>query len=208
MVLYGILKDIATHSGNILYLRLMNDQKKSLRTNFNKLEAIKAELLASLDGIPDKDLNFVPVPGSWSLGQVLYHLWLVESLSLQYMKKKTAGTPAPDNTSLTEGFRMIMMKIALASPVKFKAPRVTSESIPEQVDYDHLAKEWQATRRELASFIDDLSPELIRHRIFRHPRVGMINIIQSMEFFVSHFRHHLPQINNLLSKIKAQQELR
>ncbi|ELR71026.1 hypothetical protein C900_03156 [Fulvivirga imtechensis AK7] len=176
--------------------------KESLKKRFETLEASKANLLSLVSGVSQEELNSPPEPGKWSVGQLLHHLLQVEVLSLQYMRKKGSNLSDNDNTSVRERLRMFMLKTSLALPLKFKAPKVVSENMPEEVDLQDIRESWEAIRSELDLFIANLPDDKLRHKIFRHPFIGMINISQVLSFYQSHFDHHLPQIRRLLSKIK------
>lgn len=175
---------------------------RSLKRSFNTLEGSKANLLTLVSKMTEEELNRKPEPGKWSIGQILYHLLQVEVLSLQYMRKKMDNVTDINNTSVKERLRMVMLRGSLALPLKYKAPKVVSENIPEEINLEGVKVSWTAIRNELYLFIDNLPEDMLRHKIFRHPFIGMINIGQVLSFYQSHFNHHLPQIKRLLSKIK------
>lgn len=176
--------------------------KENLNRHFLKLEQLKQRTLSFPEELSGTQINYRPESEGWSIGQVLYHMYQVEAFSLQYMKKKVENTTSPESTSLPEKFRVFLLRLFLALPIKFKAPDVVSKNIPDQIDYDSLKASWETTRKDLYNFVDGQPLEMLQHKIFRHPTVGLINIEQTLVFYHAHIRHHWPQLRRLLSKIK------
>ena len=172
--------------------------REDLRRSLEKLERTKRQTLSLVEGLPSSVLNRKPQEGKWSIGQILFHMQQVEAVSLQYMRKKIENTTLVERTSVRENLRSLLLKVSLALPIKFKAPKVVSENIPDTVDYEMLKTSWEIIRIDLDHFVNNLPPEMLQHKIFRHPRVGLINIKQALVFYQSHFDHHLPQIKRLL----------
>lgn len=175
---------------------------KKILTYFKRLERSKHNLLALVNGVPHEQLNTKPAEGRWSIAQVLYHMKEAEKLPLAYMKKKTLDPNALYPSTLKQQLRSYLLQISLFLPLKFEAPRVVKDGIPEEIHLEELKRDWEVVRKDMKAFLENLDPALYNKKIFKHPRIGMINIKQTMDFFQSHFDHHVPQVKGLLAKTK------
>lgn len=175
---------------------------KKILTYFKRLERSKHNLLALVNGVPHEKLNTKPAEGRWSIAQVLYHMKEAEKLPLAYMKKKTLDPNALYPSTLKQQLRSYLLQISLFLPLKFEAPRVVKDGIPEEIHLEELKRDWEVVRKDMKAFLENLDPALYNKKIFKHPRIGMINIKQTMDFFQSHFDHHVPQVKGLLAKTK------
>ncbi|MBL6447525.1 DinB family protein [Fulvivirga sp. 29W222] len=171
---------------------------KHLHSYFERLESSKNKLLSLVEGASHEKLNAKPNDQKWSALQVLYHMKEAEKLPLAYMKKKTLDPDALYPSTMKQKFRSYLLRIFLFLPVKFEAPRVVKEGMPEEITLEELKTDWDNVREDMHEFLDNLAPALHNKKIFKHPRIGMINIRQTMEFFQSHFDHHVPQVKSLI----------
>ncbi|MDX1627333.1 MAG: DinB family protein [Fulvivirga sp.] len=179
--------------------------KKTIISKFQHLQRTKNDLLQSLSHLSEEELQRPAEGGKWSVAQILFHLYISEKLSLQYMQKKSQELNQLKPAGLKERFKSILLGISLRLPIKYQAPRRLAEQMPAEIDWQNLLIEWGQTRDALYKFIDQLPEESLRLKLFKHPRIGYINILQTMTFFQSHFDHHLPQVNNHLSKFDSDQ---
>jgi hypothetical protein len=174
-----------------------------INKQFQRLEILKANLLKQAKNIDSDQFNQKPSPTQWSLGQVLHHLYLVEEGSYQYIAKKTKGIDDIEKSGFKEAWRNFLLRLMLVLPIKFKAPRVVSESMPEIVDYEKLVSDWSATRERIGTLLNTLEDSQLKLKLFKHPKAGYLNIIQTIGFVHAHHLHHLKQINGLLSNIQT-----
>ena len=169
-----------------------------LRRRFDRLETQQAALLARLDGLGDDLLNRTPGEGEWSVIQVLCHLCLAEELSVGYMREKMKGTASA--AGLTHRLKSSLLSLALRSPLRFRAPGRSTE-VPDWEALSVVAGRWGAARRELEEILDDQPAEMVDRAIFKHPRVGMISLDQTLRFVEEHIAHHERQIERVLARV-------
>ena len=177
--------------------------KNKLEYKLSQLIKSQKQLLNQVEGLTPAEINYQPEKDQWSVGQVLYHLYLVERLTLDYMKEKRLEIDSLAKTGLKESWRTFLMKISLKLPIKFKAPTSVKENIPHKIDLEKLSQDWAITHEGYNAFIDEFPANAYHSKIFRHPRIGKINLNQTLSFIQDHFDHHLPQVKNLLSKTKS-----
>lgn len=68
-----------------------------LQRILNTLETDRKHLLRELADVSDQWFNSNPLPGKWSISQILTHIITSERLTLLYMKKKSLGIDQLDN---------------------------------------------------------------------------------------------------------------
>ncbi|HRF34344.1 MAG TPA: hypothetical protein PLM56_12645, partial [Cyclobacteriaceae bacterium] len=59
---------------------------------------------------------------------------------------------------------------------------------------------WSKTRMELKELLDRISDDQLKRKIYKHPVVGKLNMVQTVRFFREHIIHHTPQIKRLLKQ--------
>ncbi|HNP20143.1 MAG TPA: DinB family protein [Fulvivirga sp.] len=173
-----------------------------IKIQFDKLEVLKTKLLDQLTKFNDDQINFKPAPDQWSLGQVMFHLHLVEQRVFEYISNKSQDTASLNETGLKESWRMFLLHLFLKFPIKFKAPKVVADAMPDSINMEQLRIDWQSHREQMKELLNNQDEKHLHLKIFKHPRIGYINMFQTMSFINAHHRHHLKQINGLLSKIK------
>ncbi len=174
-------------------------KEKILAANARYTSQVES-LLAELAPICDERLNRKPPDGGWSAMQTLHHLILVEENSLAYIRKKLSFNPKLEKSGLGAWSRMILLRITLLSPLKFKAPKSSGvENIPETGNLADASSRWLAARKELKEFFEAMPPELIDKAVYRHPYIGLINWLQMLDFLNLHFKRHREQIRRAIS---------
>lgn len=165
-----------------------------LQATFDKLEAQRAKLLASVSEMSLEAFNMAP-ENKWSVNQVLAHLIAAERLSLRYMQKKVLGVDDVSDTGLWEEMKILVLKITQRLPgLKFKAPKVVIEHTAAYRNFEELAADWDKVRSEWKDFLDHLPERYARRKIYRHVMAGRLNAHHSLIFAGEHMIHHMPQI--------------
>lgn len=83
-------------------------------------------------------------------------------------------------------------------PIKFNAPKPVVASTSTYSNLDELVADWDLTRKELKEVLEQIKESQLKRKVFKHPAVGKLNIVQAVEFMGEHIAHHLPQVNRLL----------
>lgn len=172
----------------------LENMDKNLIAKLHKLEHTKDQLLKELSHLSVEKLNESPAPEKWSIAQVVFHIYLAELRSFQYMEKKCSDWQAQPTATFSEKIRSLLLSVSLRLPIKYKAPRVVSEQIPETVDWAQLIADWADLRKNLHELLERIPSEAYKKQLLKHPIIGKINIPQAITFFQDHFDHHVPQI--------------
>jgi hypothetical protein len=169
---------------------------RKLSQIFELAELERKEILKRIVGISPEQF-FAKPPKKWSISQILNHLMLSERLSLIYMKKKSLGIDTAGDTGLIEDAKFLLLKFSQRLPLKFKAPEVLGKSEPDSPTLVEVTAKWNNVRREMYEFAEALPEKHLRRKIYKHPVVGRLNVIQALAFMREHVNHHLPQIKRL-----------
>lgn len=169
----------------------MNSRLQSL---FDSLEKKKHEVLAAIQHVSDEDFSKRSDPDKWSISEILAHLQTSESLSTQYIIKKSQGLAEAENTTLKHDVLMVLVKISQRLPFKFRAPNVVTTNTPAYATKKELITHWDKTRQQIKELLEKFSEDQIKKQIYRHPRIGLINIQHGLIFFREHIIHHYPQV--------------
>ncbi len=166
---------------------------------YDKIETQKKTLLLSLRNLSNEDLNAHP-PAKWSINQIIAHLISAEDLSIQYLNKKILGIDEAEDSGLIEELKIILLIVSQRLPLKFKAPEIIVDRTSNETDLNKLAADWDKTRIELKNILSRIEDHQLKRKIYRHVRVGMLNIQHTLKFIGEHVGHHTPQIKNLLKQ--------
>jgi hypothetical protein len=171
--------------------------KKRTLTIFNRIEKQREKLLLLYDSLSTEQLQYRREPDTWNLLQILRHLITAEKQSFLYIKRKAARYKSAPEAGASAWFRHLLLRVALMLPVKYKAPEIADvkESVP---DYEQMKLEWNEIRNEMREFIQSGDEELFTKALYRHPRAGLLNINQALEFIETHISHHQKQIQRII----------
>ena len=174
------------------HLQLMNP---SLESRYLKLEESRNRLIAELEGLDEELLNRPTATGKWSINQIVAHLIQVEQLTNSYIQRKVQEEKL-ESVSLAHVLRSLMLRIALHSGMKFKAPAAVAK-VPAYAHLNSLRIQWDAARYQLEDTLTELPQQQLDKCVFRHPYAGMLTISQTLDFLQDHFTHHARQIARL-----------
>lgn len=110
------------------------------------------------------------------------------------MRKKSLGVDHLENSGVAEKVKFFILKLSQRFPIRYKAPRHVLEHTPSPFSYGDLVRQWEALRLELYQFLSAIPESNIRKKIYKHPRVGMLDANQAIQFQREHLLHHKPQI--------------
>ncbi|MEQ8927403.1 MAG: DinB family protein [Fulvivirga sp.] len=175
-----------------------------VKEKFQSLEYQKEYLLTLSGDVTEAEANKKFNADQWSLAQTLYHIYLVEQKTFDDISKRIKYNQDAEPVGLKEKFRHSLLKLFLRLPLKFKAPKTVSESIPDQINLNELRSDWSNLRESFRLLLSIQTDQQLDLKLFKHPSVGYLNLIQTIEFIKAHHKHHLPQIKRLLSNIKTQ----
>jgi len=81
--------------------------------------------------------------------------------------------------------------------IKFKAPKILVDPIPNNVDFKELKKKWLESRKSFKILIESLDKNDLNKGVLKHPLVGRINMKMTLDFLFYHFKNHKKIIHKL-----------
>jgi hypothetical protein len=171
---------------------------EGLQERFGRLEEMRREVLARLEGQDAARLNRPRDDGGWSVLQVLHHVITAEEGTRRYVSKKMLAGASLPRSGLASRLRLMALQAANASPLRFRAPAGTGD-VPTEVQPDELVSRWAETRAEWRELLDGFPEELLDRVVFRHALVGLMGLPDTLSFLQSHLAHHARQVEQLLA---------
>lgn len=172
---------------------------KKILNEWQRLENSKEYYEALLKVFTPEQLTFNPNENSWSMMDVMHHLYTSERISLNFMQNFDFNRKNV-KLGLKSRVKTILLVNRLNSPKKFKAPKILEENKNKfdlSTDAHQFHHQWDDLRSEMNDFLTNFSDDKISHFVFSHPAVGKLNILQTMQFFTSHLKHHQYQIESI-----------
>jgi uncharacterized damage-inducible protein DinB len=174
----------------------------ALHRSFEKLQNDTKLLLKEVSPLSSTTYHYRPAEGKWSISQILTHLLTSERLSLSYMKKKSLGVDQLENAGIIDHIKFLILKLSQRVPFRYKAPRQVIEQTPAPLSYGDLVRQWEIVRQELYQFLSEIPENNVRKKIYKHPRVGMLDVSHAIQFLGEHLQHHRPQIMAIIHEQK------
>ena len=102
---------------------------------------------------------------------------------------------------MTSSFRYGILKAAFKLPFRYKSPSIV-DSTDKSPDHNSLQESWNIIRQEFRTIIENTDEELLDLGIYKHPRTGVMNMEQTLDFMITHIRHHQKQMNRITGNEK------
>lgn len=162
----------------------------------NRLDHLLSNYQEEVKNLSYEQLNKKPASGGWSINEVIHHMKGVEVGTILYIQKKLQTPEESKRSGIKSWYRASLLRYALRSKRKFKAPKVLTE--PEgPYEVEELLKDWQITRNQLRNVFENIPAEHKNRELFKHPIVGHINLKQTLGFMGDHMQRHLEQIKGI-----------
>lgn len=158
----------------------------------NHLKETKVQLLKSLKGLSDAQLNFKPSPDRWSVKECLYHIILTEDLLWSSFESTMKKPATPEKRS--------EIKLADEDIIKMIGNRTHKVKTFEKLEPVQGA--WKSTEEAINAFKETRTKHLkyvksttedLRNHIFTTP-LGAMDGYQYLLFMSSHSDRHTQQI--------------
>lgn len=168
-------------------------------TRFEQLEAVRRRIEARIAGIAPDALNRQPEPGRWSAAQVISHVVLAESRTLDYVRKKSSDPSQLRPAGLKEKLKGKLVVAVMKLPVRLPAPDVVAD-VPDNEEPVELCARWSRLRAELRELFASIPDSLLGTCLFRHPVAGPMTLEAAIEFMIAHASRHAKQIERVLEQ--------
>jgi hypothetical protein len=162
---------------------------------WNRLQAVRAEVLAQAEPLSQRQADWKPSEKDWSVGEIVHHLTMAEIATGKLTTKLTreaeaAGTLAPFPPDLTAFAPLPAM------PGGGEAPPVVWPQHGKPIG--ELIADMKATRERSRQSIEKLGQIDPRPLMFKHFRLGDLDLGQWWTLQAQHDALHLAQIREVM----------
>ena len=154
---------------------------------------IREEVLQSVSGLSDEQLNMEVQEGCWTIMQVLQHLYLLERAITFTISDQLAN-------GQTKSIGDKPIHLAINRSTKIKAPSIVE---PENkfLTLVEMEKKLSESREALTKVVDTADPLLLAQRAYPHPVFGELSLKQWIPLIGLHEKRHLEQIEELKEEL-------
>ena len=97
--------------------------------------------------------------------------------------------------------KLLILYFVFFIGIKFKAPKILVDPIPNNIDLEELKINWLESRKSFKMLIESLEEKDLNKGVLRHPLVGRINMDMTLDFLFYHFKNHKKIIHKLENKL-------
>ncbi len=162
-----------------------------------KLNRVRAGLLAVAESIPPELWQKRPAPGRWSAAEVIGHLTMVEMAIVDGAQKLFRSEPRP-----------VPFWKRLHVPIKLAEWRFLRARTPLPLDSsfvgekDKMLERFAATRRRALEFLESHRRRDLSRWRWRHPFFGRLDGYQWFEMLYHHEIRHTKQLREIVKSLE------
>lgn len=175
------------------------NRSETIKAFHNLCAAEKEYLKLMQNQLTEHDWYFKPDEESWSLLEVMEHLYIAENAAYQYIIKKVKSPNKP--IGLKEKTKLFLLQIALHLPFKYKVPKVVQKP-GNYTSVFVLIDDWKLLHLNFEQMLENLEEAKFNEQLFKHPIAGKLNLYQCFSFLHTHLGHHKKQINRILQQLQ------
>ena len=160
----------------------------------SSIERKRVALLSRVATLEPSRLVARPLPGKWSIREIIEHLILAERDVVGDFSRLADLEEQPQDLGNHARYLVVIFILRFGIPVK--APSTAMLPTGER-PLAELRETWDENHRRLRSFVGGLDRAGTRRAIFRHPITGPISVAQGIRMLDVHLDTHIRQIRRL-----------
>ncbi len=162
---------------------------------WNELERARAEVLREAQGLSQRQADWKPGDAEWSIGEIIDHLVIAEISTGKLTTKLTKETEAAGALAPWPADLAALKPLPPDSPGPADAPPVVGPAAGKPVA--ELLATMKATRQRSRQSIEKLATVDPRKLVFKHFRLGVLDLSQWWQLQARHDGIHLAQIREV-----------
>ena len=169
--------------------------EKERKTATSLLKDTRTDVLKSLKGLSDAQLNFKADPDRWSVKDCMYHIAITEKDLWDMLEGSMKVAPNPEKRSeikVTDD-QLIKMMEDRSTKVKTAAP-FEPQNTPYK-SFDEAVESFKSSRTDHIKYMKSTTEDL-RNHVVQMP-FGSIDCFQLCLMMASHSNRHTQQINEV-----------
>jgi len=167
----------------------------------DEIEKMYNDYLDQARNLSEEQFNYKPNQESWSIAQVLHHIWFATDGTYLYINKKLSQNIEFKPSGFVHSIRSFGLNTVLHSSLKLKAPEYIKNNVIKHGTYEQISTLSEKTFQNFRLLLQTFPENLEGKEIFKHPIVGWVNISQALGFLKGHTVHHKMQIEALLKQV-------
>ena len=163
----------------------------TLHARLQRFDRTRQHLMEEMSTLDAARLNATPMPGKWSILQIVEHLVVAE-------RAVFLGLPNPlDLVARTRGvghhlrYALVMSVLSLGVPVRVPSPTMVPRGGHE---LGALGRMWDENQLWLRRVAERLGSEVARAAVLVHPIAGPLTVAQGVRMGHVHVDGHIRQI--------------
>jgi hypothetical protein len=166
-------------------------------TLWRDLEAVRRDVLAQVEGLSQAQAEWRPGATDWSVGEIVHHLTLAE---INTGKLTTKLTREADAAGTAKPFPADLRELAPLDAEPAAGAEAPPAVLPERgKPIGALVAELKSVRERSRQSMERLAAIDPRPLVFKHPRLGDLDLSQWWRLQAQHDAIHLRQIREVKS---------
>ena len=154
----------------------------------------RRRLLDEVERLEPERLTAKPLPGKWSILEIVEHLVVGDREVLQGLPKPSALVDQRRRLRDRVSYRMVMFVLACHIPAKVPSPRYLPQGRSSLPD---LRRNWDEMQQWLRSYVERLDRGDPAKAVFGHPLAGPMTMQEVLDMGKLHLATHTRQIRRL-----------
>jgi DinB superfamily len=167
-----------------------------LQKRLQALDERRCALLDQVEALSAERLVARPLPGKWSILEIVEHLVLAEREVLQNLPEPPELVERKRTLKAHLAYPLVMVVLKWGIPAKVPSPRMIPTG---NTSLATLRCQWDENHQWLRSYIGGLDQDGLDRAVFRHPIAGPMTVAQTVHMGQLHVATHARQIRRLLS---------
>jgi hypothetical protein len=169
--------------------------KQERKFAIGQLKDTKTDLLKSIRGLSEKQLNFKPSADRWSIKDCFYHLTLAEAGFWKMLETSMKEPATPEVRSVVKIPDEDLLK-GIPDPTT-KEPEPFQLAKPEWKSMDEAIPAFKSSRSQHLKYAKTTTEDL-RNHLIQLP-LGWVDCYQFIIFISGHCNRHTQQINEIIA---------
>lgn len=170
--------------------------RKERKMATTQLKATQKELMKSIKGLSEAQLNFKPAPDKWSVKECVYHIALSETNLWQWVDGTLKAPANPDKRADIKMTDDQVIAGVSSRSVKAKTFEALEPQTAKWANTDEALAAFQEGRSKLINYIKSTDDDMRNHVVTESP-LGAMDTYQLILLISSHTKRHVLQINEV-----------
>lgn len=165
-----------------------------LLARLDRIDGVRRALLADAEALPTPLRDAHPIPGKWSVLEILEHLVLAEEAVLGQFRRP-AGAPGRSVRDRVM-YRVVMFVLRFGIPVRVPSRAMVPGGGMELTE---LRERWDRNFEALRRAVVDMTGDVPGQPVAHHPVAGPMTARQSLAMLDVHIRRHARQVRSRIA---------